>query len=68
MNVVLNGRHHQFEMEATVSVAVEAVAEDSDGRGMAVAVDGDVVPRSEWPDRRLEEGQRIEVVRAVQGG
>ncbi|AJE33502.1 MAG: sulfur carrier protein ThiS [Corynebacterium humireducens] len=37
------------------------------GAGVAVAVDGDVVPRSEW-DRALEEGQTIDILTAVQGG
>lgn len=39
-----------------------------DGRGVAVAVDGEVVPRSEWDAAQLRDGQRVEVVRAVQGG
>jgi sulfur carrier protein len=37
-------------------------------RGSAVAVDGVVVPRSEWQSRRLVAGQRVELVHAVQGG
>jgi thiazole synthase len=31
-------------------------------------VDGEVVPRSEWPSTRLEDGQSVEVVAAIQGG
>ena len=38
------------------------------GRGVAVAVDGEVVPRGEWRRTRLREGQQVEVLRAVQGG
>jgi sulfur carrier protein len=37
-------------------------------RGVAVAVDGEVVPRAEWESRALSEGENVEVVRAVQGG
>ena len=40
----------------------------NDDSGVAVAVDGTVVPRSEWDGIRLSGGQKIEVVRAVQGG
>ena len=41
----------------------------SQDRGIvAAAVDGEVVPRREWTETRLEDGQRIEVVQAVQGG
>jgi thiamine biosynthesis protein ThiS len=32
-----------------------------------VAVDGEVVPRGEW-DSELREGQRVEILQAVQGG
>jgi sulfur carrier protein len=37
-------------------------------RGVAVAVDGEVVPRSEWDARELPDGARVEVVGAIQGG
>ncbi|OLT17457.1 thiamine biosynthesis protein ThiS [Pseudonocardia sp. CNS-139] len=36
--------------------------------GVAVAVDGEVVPRAGWPDAVLAEGARVEVLTAVQGG
>jgi sulfur carrier protein len=39
-----------------------------DPRGVAIAVDGEVVPRGNWDQVELEEGQRVEIVRAVQGG
>ena len=37
-------------------------------RGVAVAVDAEVVPRGEWPARELSEGARVEILRAIQGG
>ena len=37
-------------------------------RGVAVAVDAEVVPRGEWESRRLAGGERVEVVMAIQGG
>jgi sulfur carrier protein len=39
-----------------------------DLRGIAIALDEEVVPRSDWATCRLHDGQRIEVVRASQGG
>jgi sulfur carrier protein len=39
-----------------------------EARGVAVAVDGEVVPRSEWKVRPLADGARVEVVGAIQGG
>ncbi len=37
-------------------------------RGVAVAVDGEVVPRSQWTLTALADGARVEVVDAIQGG
>jgi sulfur carrier protein len=37
-------------------------------RGSAVAVDGAVVPRGQWPSYRLQDGASVEIVQAVQGG
>lgn len=47
---------------------VLAILGYEDGRGLAVAVDGQVVPKSRWDDMSLHSGMRIEVLRAVQGG
>jgi sulfur carrier protein len=37
-------------------------------RGMAVAVDAEVVPRSAWSTTQVADGARVEIVTAVQGG
>ena len=37
-------------------------------RGVAVAVNGVVVPRSAWSDTELADGDAVEVLTAVQGG
>jgi len=37
-------------------------------RGSAAVVDGAVVPRREWPDFALQDGQVVELITAVQGG
>ncbi|HWH44307.1 MAG TPA: sulfur carrier protein ThiS [Thermoleophilaceae bacterium] len=68
MIVTLNGEPAELRDSATVEDAVVASGAPSPHRGVAVAVDGEVVPRGEWDGTRLEEGQRVEVLRAVQGG
>jgi sulfur carrier protein len=68
MNVVLNGERRDLDDGATVRVAVTAAGAPSEGRGVAVALDGEVVPRRRWDEVALREGARVEVVRAVQGG
>ena len=68
MRVLLNGEGRELASDATVREAVTASGAPSEGRGVAVALDGEVVPRRLWDEVALREGQRVEVVRAVQGG
>ena len=63
MTYFLNGEPHQHEGELRLSDVVGEVR-----RGVAVAVDGVVVPRARHPETVLTEGARIELVTAVQGG
>jgi len=66
VNVVLNGEPAELRDGATVAdVLAHLQAPD---RGVAVAVDAAVVPRSAWAQTELAEGARVEVVQAVQGG
>ncbi|MFA6961616.1 MAG: sulfur carrier protein ThiS [Opitutaceae bacterium] len=37
-------------------------------KGVAIAINDEVVPRSTWPTRALSEGERILVIQATQGG
>ena len=68
MRVVLNGSEAELADGATVLTAVEALDLPASGRGVAVAVDADVVPRTQWDTHELNEGARVEVLRAIQGG
>jgi sulfur carrier protein len=66
MNVLVNGRPTELASGATVQSVLAAL--DVPDRGVAVAVDAEVVPRGEWPEHELSEGARVEVLRAIQGG
>jgi sulfur carrier protein len=68
MIVVLNGECRELSDHARVRDAVVATGAAEEGRGVAVALDGEVVPRGRWDEVALEDGQRVEVVQAVQGG
>lgn len=68
MIVDVNGSATRLPEGSTLADAVAAAGAGGDDRGVAVAVDGEVVPRPQWVDRRLAEGEDVEVVRAVQGG
>jgi thiazole synthase len=68
MNVELNGEPTTLPDGAAVAAAIEASGAAAEQRGVAVAVDGEVVPRSQWGATRLRDGQRVEVLAAMQGG
>ena len=67
MKLKLNGEDHRLPAGASIPdvlgiLGFEAV------RGVAVAVDGEVVPRSRWDGFDFADGMKVEVLRAVQGG
>jgi sulfur carrier protein len=68
MKVLLNGETAELADGATVRAAVESLDLPTAGRGVAVAVDAEVVPRTEWETHELQEGARVEILRAIQGG
>jgi sulfur carrier protein len=64
--VVVNGTERELADGSTVADALAVI--DAPPRGIAVAVDGEVVPRVDWPGTVLEAGGSVEVLTAVQGG
>ena len=68
MRVVLNGSEAELADGATVQAAVESLDLPAEGRGVAVAVDAEVVPRTQWDTHKLDDGARVEILRAIQGG
>ena len=71
MKVTVNGEPLEVPEALTIAELVGRAAPElagRNGRGVAVAVDAEVVPRGEWPAHELTEGARVEVLRAIQGG
>jgi sulfur carrier protein len=68
MKIELNGTPVELADGATIAEAVAAAGANGDRRGVAVALEGEVVPRGEWEETPLRDGQAVEVVRAIQGG
>jgi sulfur carrier protein len=68
MRVVVNGESRVVSEDTTVASVVESERGAPAARGVAVAVDGEVVPRGSWASTALREGTRVEIVVAVQGG
>lgn len=67
MQVTINGEQKDLEAQ-TLQELLESYDVDTDSGGVAVAVNDIVVTRDEWEDRSLEAQDRIEIIRATQGG
>jgi sulfur carrier protein len=63
----LNGQD-EVVVAPTLAALLEEKAVDVAQRGIAVAVNGEVLPRAAWAHTPLRSGDRIEIVRARQGG
>jgi sulfur carrier protein len=68
VTVVVNGQAREVSTGVTVNRLLEALGHDPAGAGIAVAVNGEVVPRGAWPITALGDRDRIEVLGAAQGG
>lgn len=66
--VRINGQDRRLPDRSSVEDAARAAGAPADGRGVAVALDGEVVPRGSWRETPVREGQELEVLQAVQGG
>jgi sulfur carrier protein len=63
----VNGEDEPLSV-ATLAALLEEKTIDTGQRGIAVALNGAVVPRAAWPQTPLRPGDQIEIVRARQGG
>jgi sulfur carrier protein len=66
--IVLNGESTDVAPGESVAAALGRLGLRADARGIAVAVDGEVVPRAAWDTFTLAADARVEVVTAMQGG
>lgn len=67
--ITVNGNvRSDLEPGLTVRAFVEKHGLPGDGRGVAVAIDGEIVPRGDWGWRQIDAGAKVELVQAIQGG
>jgi sulfur carrier protein len=66
MNVSINGEPTEFEGTSVLDV-VRHLGADA-GVGIAVALNGEVVAKNRWSEATLQDGDKIEVLRAIGGG
>jgi sulfur carrier protein len=66
MKLTVNGDPHECPPGTTLDALVTTLVPSA--RGVAAAVNGEVVPRRAWQRTELADGAVVEVVTAVQGG
>jgi sulfur carrier protein len=66
--ILLNGESSDVRAGESVAAVLVRLGLDVDVRGVAVAVDGEVVPRASWHSFTVGEDARVEVLTAMQGG
>ncbi len=66
MKLVLNGESQTFETPLTLAARVEKLGMKSDR--VAIELNRNIVPREQWPQTQLSEGDRLEIVHFVGGG
>lgn len=64
----INGEAQPHEAVVTLDALMQDLYGDVPLRGVAVALDGAVVPRSQWATQTIEANARLEIIRATQGG
>jgi sulfur carrier protein len=68
VTVIVNGQPAQVEDGQTVAGLLDSLGHAPGGPGIAVARNGEVVPRSAWSTTGLDAGDHLEVLGASQGG
>lgn len=66
--IIVNGQSSEVPAGETVAGVLARMGLAESARGVAVAVDGEVVPRADWDSYALGEHARVEVLTAMQGG
>ena len=65
--ITVNGEARDRDGATIVELLSDLGVEDR-ARGVAVAVNGEIVPRAQWADHRVDTGDRVEALSAMQGG
>lgn len=66
MTVLVNGERRQVAPGTALDTLVRTLT--ASPSGVAAALNETVVPRAQWPSTLLRQGDRVEVLTAVQGG
>jgi sulfur carrier protein len=65
MRVIVNGEHREIASDHVDALLTEL---EYEGTHFAIALNFDVLPRSQWAQTRLKNGDEIEIITPRQGG
>jgi thiamine biosynthesis protein ThiS len=68
MQITLNGETRTVQDGLTVLGLLTAIGTARSQKGIAVAVNAEIVPAENWPSTRLKTGDQVDIIHAVQGG
>ena len=68
MKIKINGEEKVFEYELSLKELIENELNSAEPKGVAVALNYNIVPKQRWNETKVKENDEIEIVQAVQGG
>lgn len=69
MHITLNGKPQELPGDmAPLTAVLEYFGFDAQGKGIAAAVNGAVVPKAQWTTYMVQSNDQLEIIRAWQGG
>jgi len=66
MQLTVNGKTEEFTERLTLAELIERL--DLAGKRLAIEVNEELIPRSQFTEHRLGEQDRVEIIHAVGGG
>ena len=66
MEIFLNGKAYQLENKATISYLLKEL--ELENKRLAVEINLDIIPRSQFEHHLLSAGDKVEIVQAIGGG
>lgn len=66
MKIQINGEAQEFELTLTVSELLAKLEQDM--AGVAIAINQNIIPQTEWASAQLQDGDQVALFRAIAGG
>jgi sulfur carrier protein len=67
MNIYVNSKLQEIAPEATIGDAL-TILNIASQKGIAIAINNNVVPKTEWTNHKLREDDKVTLIKATQGG